>query len=139
MDEFKLEVHAIPASTNQLWLTARNGRRYLTGSAKHFKDTVIYAYRYAEKKFKCDELSEYELEIFFYKKWRSKTGSLMRRDVSNYIKCAEDGLCEAIGIDDSRIVTVKATKIHSDKEKTFFILRTTYGLEIAPLREANKQ
>ena len=102
-----ITVHGKPVSTNAMYGTARNGRRYLTKAARAWKKIV------------CEEAWLAWLDLHRTDAALNLIGETMRvhcvffgvaADVDNLLKCTLDGLKDGIGIDDRYFQAVKATR-----------------------------
>jgi crossover junction endodeoxyribonuclease RusA len=100
----------LPPGVNNLYVSV-NGRRVLSGEGKRFKAEVaerLDAMRHegelpeaAMAAFRSTYLS---LFVDFY------FATPMRRDLDGGLKITQDALCEALGVNDNRVVDIHLTK-----------------------------
>jgi crossover junction endodeoxyribonuclease RusA len=100
----------LPPGVNNLYVSV-NGRRVLSGEGKRFKAQVAgrldeMHYRGELSDVALSELRSGYLSLFvdFY------FASPMRRDLDGGLKITQDALCEALGINDNRVVDIHLTK-----------------------------
>ena len=100
----------IPPSINHQYATV-NGRRLLSSAGRSYKSTVghqvfVALGQSAHKDSLLRTLrgSDLTLSIHFY------FASPLRRDVDGGLKIAQDALCEALGLNDNRIVEIHLYK-----------------------------
>ena len=100
----------IPPSINHQYATV-NGRRLLSAAGRSYKSTVghqvfVALGRSSHKDSLLRTLrgSDLTLSIHFY------FASPLRRDVDGGLKIAQDALCEALGLNDNRIVEIHLYK-----------------------------
>jgi crossover junction endodeoxyribonuclease RusA len=100
----------VPPSINHQYATV-NGRRILSSEGRSYKSTVgqqvlIALARSPHKESLLRTLrgSDLTLAIHFY------FASPLRRDVDGGLKIAQDALCEALGLNDNRIVEIHLYK-----------------------------
>lgn len=100
----------VPPSINHQYATV-NGRRLLSSAGRGYKTTVaqqivVALARSAHKESLLRALrgSDLTLSIHFY------FSSPLRRDVDGGLKIAQDALCEALGLNDNRIVEIHLYK-----------------------------
>ena len=58
--------------------------------------------------------TSYDAFITIYSNFMTKSGKVRRIDLSNIFKPIEDGICSALGIDDSLCFNLSLSKIHAD-------------------------
>lgn len=127
------EIAGHPPSVNQIWRGV--GRRiYKIPEAAAFESMVgASAHAWARRNYgtsdlRCFKGRPLELHLSFGRpSWKAKAkkgceGHIIRPDVSNLVKCAEDGLMRALGLDDSAVMELSAKKI-SGAVRTVFELR----------------
>ena len=116
-----IEVLSVPPTINTAYSRGSHGKRFLSKAGKKFKSEV----EIAAKMYKGTlGRSLYRLTIIVQYKWLTKDGNVMKRDISNRIKIAEDGLAKALGVDDAVFFDVRALKSHSETDQ-----RTVFYLE----------
>ena len=100
----------IPPSINHQYATV-NGRRILSSAGRSYKSTVGHQVLialgrspYKESLLRTLRGSDLTLSIHFY------FASPLRRDVDGGLKIAQDALCEALGLNDNRIVEIHLYK-----------------------------
>lgn len=100
----------VPPSINHQYATV-NGRRLLSSSGRGYKSTVAQQIVIAlarsphkESLLRTLRESDLTLSIHFY------FSSPLRRDVDGGLKIAQDALCEALGLNDNRIVEIHLYK-----------------------------
>lgn len=133
LDSYRLVLPFLPPSVNKLFTTIRDPetgtiRRALTSNARKVR-RLIRAMVGAT----LDPDALYELHIQVYLSAWTKTGKVRRVDLTNRVKFLEDSVCEALGIDDSRIFRVLLEKHDSAQERTVLALRAINDI---PDREA---
>ena len=112
--EFSLTL-PIPPSINHQYATV-NGRRLLSAHGRSYKALVWQQVMIALSQTPCrqgliDALRTGELALSI----RFLFTSRLRRDVDGGLKIAQDALCQALGINDNRIVE---THLYKDIDKT---------------------
>lgn len=125
-----VEYPYIPPSTNKIYRTNRYGRRFLTSEGEayksYFKRFLIDNYFNQINNLNIHGI--YSLEITLYMKEEDLVNKKFGKDkriksayktldADNRIKLIQDGLAEAIGIDDSRFFSTSSTKMISDEVK----------------------
>lgn len=127
-ESLTIEVLSIPPTINTAYARGSHGKRFLSKKGKQFKNEV----EIAAKAFHGSlGRSYYRLTIIVQCRWLTKDGRVLKKDISNRIKIAEDGLAKALGVDDARFFEVRALKSHSwDQERTVFFLE--------PIEEKNE-
>ena len=100
----------MPPSINHQYATV-NGRRLLSSDGRSYKSTVAQQIVVAlarsphkESLLRVLRSSDLTLAIHFY------FASPLRRDVDGGLKIAQDALCEALGLNDNRIVEIHLYK-----------------------------
>lgn len=100
----------VPPSINHQYATV-NGRRLLSATGRGYKSTVAQQVLIAlarsphkESLLRTLRGSSLTLSIHFY------FASPLRRDVDGGLKIAQDALCEALGLNDNRIVEIHLYK-----------------------------
>jgi crossover junction endodeoxyribonuclease RusA len=100
----------VPPSINHQYATV-NGRRLLSSAGRGYKATVAQQIVVAlarsphkESLLRALRGSDLTLSIHFY------FSSPLRRDVDGGLKIAQDALCEALGLNDNRIVEIHLCK-----------------------------
>jgi crossover junction endodeoxyribonuclease RusA len=100
----------VPPSINHQYATV-NGRRLLSSAGRSYKSTVGHQVlrslaRSPHKDLLLRNLrgSDLTLSIHFY------FASPLRRDVDGGLKIAQDALCEALGLNDNRVVEIHLYK-----------------------------
>jgi crossover junction endodeoxyribonuclease RusA len=100
----------VPPSINHQYATV-NGRRILSSAGRSYKSTVAHQVlmALARSPLKAPLLqalheSDLALTVRFY------FASPIRRDVDSGLKIAQDALCEALGLNDNRIVEIHLYK-----------------------------
>lgn len=86
----------LPPSTNNLYATGKDGRRYLTQKARDYKTNLQreMMWRHTKK-----DVPEPPFTLHFHLRFPDAR----RRDASNQIKLAEDAIFEFLGYDDSLV------------------------------------
>lgn len=108
----------IPPSINHQYATV-NGRRLLSAAGRGYKATVAHQVmvalgRYSHKTALLRTLRESDLALTV----RFYFASPLRRDVDSGLKIAQDALCEALGLNDNRIVEIhlyKSRDVHDPR------------------------
>ena len=100
----------LPPSINQQYATV-NGRRVLSSMGRQYKNTIsqILLGSLAQSTHRTSFLKAVSshflaLSIHFY------FTSLLRRDIDGGLKISQDALCEALGVNDNRIVEIHLFK-----------------------------
>jgi crossover junction endodeoxyribonuclease RusA len=100
----------VPPSINHQYATV-NGRRLLSSAGRGYKTTVaqqiivaLARSSHKESLLRALRGSDLTLSIHFY------FSSPLRRDVDGGLKIAQDALCEALGLNDNRIVEIHLYK-----------------------------
>ncbi len=116
MKEFKtiLNVTKIP-SVNAMYLSRRNGGRYLNPDYAEVKDSIVKQLTKANIKdyFKDFDENKHVIDLSFAFVYNKRYTA---RDASNSIKLVEDAVVLACGIDDKFNYSVTGTKLLGDKE-----------------------
>lgn len=119
-ESLTIEVLSIPPTINTAYSRGSHGKRFLSKKGKAFKSEVEIA---AKKFYGTLGRSYYRLTIIVQCRWLTKDGRVLKKDISNRIKIAEDGIAKALGVDDARFFEVRALKSHSyTEERTVFYL-----------------
>lgn len=116
-----VEVSGHPESVNRLWRSG-NGRVYKSSQATIWDSMAQITIRKEAKRlyglFNLSVLSGYpiRLDLDFYRDtWHCKTKNkkhlIVRPDVSNLIKVAEDAITRALGLEDSAVVELVVRKV----------------------------
>jgi crossover junction endodeoxyribonuclease RusA len=100
----------IPPSINEQYATV-NGMRVSTVVARRFKQQVRQKLTALEREGKLDETSRAHLRqdylalllVFYFE-------TPLKRDLDGGLKITQDALCESLGINDNRIVTIHLVK-----------------------------
>lgn len=101
----------LPPSINEQYATTADGRRVSTVAARQFKRQVKDAIRALERQGELDEnlLRRFRqdylallLEFYFV--------TPLQRDLDNGLKITQDALCEALGVNDNRVVDIHLSK-----------------------------
>jgi crossover junction endodeoxyribonuclease RusA len=100
----------LPPGVNNLYVSV-NGRRVLSGEGKRFKSVVaerLDAMRH-DGEISPSALADFRscylsLFIDFY------FATPMRRDLDGGLKITQDAICEALGVNDNRVVDIHLTK-----------------------------
>lgn len=123
-------LQGLPPSVNKLYANVR-GRRVKTQLGRIWATNSIWPIGMAcQSAYGTRSLSDLKgrplwLQLRFSRpSWRAKSGSglYVRPDVSNFIKCAEDAFISALGLDDSAVVELVASKIEGRAEATEMVL-----------------
>jgi crossover junction endodeoxyribonuclease RusA len=100
----------VPPSINHQYATV-NGRRILSSAGRSYKATVAHQVLIAlaraphkDPLLRTLRGSDLTLSIRFY------FASPLRRDVDGGLKIAQDALCEALGLNDNRVVEIHLYK-----------------------------
>ncbi len=116
MKEFKtiLNVTKIP-SVNAMYLSRRNGGRYLNPDYAEVKDSIVKQLIKANIKdyFKDFDENKHVIDLSFAFVYNKRYTA---RDASNSIKLVEDAVVLACGVDDKFNYSVYAIKLLGDKE-----------------------
>ncbi len=112
IDDFEIRVPMIPPSVNHYWKVRRGGGRYITAEGEAFKKIVKYAVLYSGIKIKPELFLKLEIN-FISSRWITKKGTVALKDCDNLVKCAQDSVCEALGINDSQIFHLIVKKVVS--------------------------
>ncbi len=132
---FSLEVDGIPPTINSSYSNSRlHLRRFLSADAKSFKNFVhlnvlekrILVRFKEEFNYKKKIGHRFELVVSVCQNWILKSGEDKKQDISNRLKIAEDAICEALEIDDSKFSKVSIEKIQSKKDKKTLFKIYTY-------------
>jgi crossover junction endodeoxyribonuclease RusA len=100
----------IPPSINEQYATV-NGMRVSTAVARRFKQQVRQKLTVLEREGKLSETSRAHLRqdylalllVFYFE-------TPLKRDLDGGLKITQDALCESLGINDNRIVTIHLVK-----------------------------
>jgi crossover junction endodeoxyribonuclease RusA len=100
----------IPPSINEQYATV-NGMRVSTAVARRFKQQVRQKLTALEREGKLSETSRAHLRqdylalllVFYFE-------TPLKRDLDGGLKITQDALCESLGINDNRIVTIHLVK-----------------------------
>jgi len=102
----------VPPSINHQYATVRD-RRVLTASGRNYKAAVAHHVLLAlartphrQALLQALQANDLSLAIRFY------FASPLRRDVDSGLKIAQDALCEALGVNDNRIIEIHLYKTH---------------------------
>ena len=115
------EIKSLPVTVNHALGRTRTGRSYKTKAYKQWVKDFKTAY---PKERKIKDSQWYGIEIQLYFPLFYKNGNVRKKDVSNYIKYAEDLVFGNLityngdSIDDCRITEGEYFKIDSEEEKT---------------------
>lgn len=102
--EKRIVVHGpLPPTTNNLYFTARDGKRRLGARGREYKKKLHEALFLAEARKKAPEPP---FALSFYVRLPSEAKS----DLSNKIKAAEDALMEFLGEDDRDVINLHVFK-----------------------------
>lgn len=114
----ELEIPMLAPSVNNYWKTAKWGGRYITPNGVRFKNLCLQINRGKRvESGKC-----LALEVLLYSNnWFTKKGTIKKIDVDNFLKSTLDGYFAAIGLDDSQIFDLHASK-HFGEDKTIIRL-----------------
>lgn len=97
-------------------------RRFLCKEAKDFKkivkDEVEKIMTPELQKNFSDPMNLYVFKMTLFTNTYYKNGRIRQLDASNFIKNAEDSLCEALGTDDKNHFDVIASKVDAPKNRT---------------------
>jgi crossover junction endodeoxyribonuclease RusA len=100
----------IPPSINEQYATV-NGRRVSTASARRFKQHVHNKLAALERNgMLTDELREHLREGFLSLFLAFYFETPLKRDLDGGLKITQDALCEGLGLNDNRIVTIHLVK-----------------------------
>lgn len=106
----------VPPSINHQYATV-NGRRLLSSAGRSYKATVAHqVFRalarspHKESLLRTLRESDLALWVHFY------FASPLRRDVDSGLKIAQDALCEALGLNDNRIVEIHLYKSRDTRQ-----------------------
>lgn len=112
----EIEVQGWPPTIYKAHRVRKFGRgRYRSAEYENWIKLV----RIAQHRGLCDlDHEAFSVVVDFYGSWRTKKGFLKKKDVENLQKACIDAICNKLGIDDSRFVTVTARKIESAKTIT---------------------
>lgn len=99
----------LPPSLNNAYPSGKNGRRYASPELEAFKAgaRLIAAATANKAGFIAPLKANYRLTLYLYFADKRSFGA---SDASNRIKAAEDAICAALGINDNRIMDVRAVK-----------------------------
>ena len=128
MLKIKIEINPLPL--NRLYPTGASGRRYLSGEGASYKRIVAKETLEAVRQqgFSFNPETQYiTSEFFFYTpKLITKEGKISKSkpDTSNCIKALEDGIFEALGVDDCYNLDVSASVHYSEKPCIIVLIRT---------------
>ena len=103
----------VPPSINHQYATV-NGRRILSAKGRSYKQLVgqhilIALAKHSERDRLCTVFQSHDLvlSIWFY------FSSALRRDLDGGLKITQDAICEALGLNDNRVVEIHLhKKIH---------------------------
>lgn len=117
--EFKIPM--LPQSVNGLYKINFSHRTiYLSSEGRQFKLVT----KQFMPPFTFKENSKFNLEMHFHGQWLYKNGKNKRADIQNLTKILIDAIFEKLGVDDSFLYSLMATKIQSDKTFTKVIINT---------------
>lgn len=121
-EHLQICVPGLPPSVNKLYATVR-GRRVKSRESRLYQTQVAHIARQAAMiTYGTHDLSSLRGRplrfgmLVLRPSWRAKSGSKLyvRPDLSNFIKACEDSVISALGLDDSAVVELIATKIEHD-------------------------
>lgn len=111
-----------PPSINSLYATyrgrrikSREGRKWEVLCKGYTRNAALKAWGTTD----ISVLKGYPLymEFWLYRpSWRSQKGLLVRPDLMNHEKALTDGIMAAIGLDDSSIISFRASKVELESE-----------------------
>ena len=111
-----------PLSLNNVYVSARNGRRFLSKEGKDYKKFIIHKLK--DINFPFHENQYITLNIkFFLSDMMTKSGRIRKRrhDLDDFLKLFIDALCEGLGIpDDSFICNINCSKRPSTTDLIMF-------------------
>ena len=101
-----------PLSLNNVYVTGRNGRRFLSKEGKEYKRFIINQLR--DHSFPFHENQYIALNVkFFLSDMMTKSGRIKkkRHDLDDFLKLFIDAICEGLNIpDDSFIANINCSK-----------------------------
>lgn len=119
----EFESKLLPPSVNSMYVGTRYGKLQQNPKFRKYKDDLYIEWLSRGKPFHHDGKMAMRLEIEVGSPWWiTQKGELSKIDVSNMIKCAEDGFAKALKYDDHFNWEVVAKKIICKVEFTRFKL-----------------
>lgn len=118
-------VGALPPSSNNIYFTGSDGKRYLTKIAKAYRREIQATLMVAGAKELCPEPP-------FYVQLHLRFPDKRRRDLSNQIKLLEDSVFKWLGYDDSLVYSMTLHK-YLDRQYPGVVMEirnTTRKLEV---------
>lgn len=120
-------------SLNDHYFCARRGRPVLSGYARKYKESIAETLRRTDEEFYGGEklisspqpIIEDITFLLTPKQMLFANGGLRRRDISNFIKLAEDGVFAYLGIGDEWVVQLNGRKLVCDYNAILFTLTLT--------------
>lgn len=115
------EIPGIAPSVNKAYATNwKTKRRFAT---KDLSDWYLLVARHISCIAPKGRLSvEYE----FHKSWYTQNGSIRKADCDNLLKCSNDAVFKALGIDDSLVWSLSCKKVDALTEKTVVKIYSLY-------------
>ena len=101
-----------PLSLNNVYVTARNGRRFLSKEGKEYKRFIINQLKHYSFPFHENQYITLNVK-FFLSDMMTKSGRIRkkRHDLDDFLKLFIDALCEGLGVpDDSFIANINCSK-----------------------------
>ena len=111
-----------PLSLNNVYVTPKNGRRFLSKEGKEYKKFIIHKLK--DINFAFHENQYITLNVkFFLSDMMTKSGRIKKRrhDLDDFLKLFIDALCEGLNIpDDSFIANINCSKRPSATDLIMF-------------------
>lgn len=110
-------IYIKPVGMNNIYSQNKNGRRFLSQKGKYYKEVIHAACLKGKKNFDPCKIKSYRVAYEFgVTDGLKKDGTIKRKrhDVDGFIKLVQDAGFESLGVDDSLVTKLSATKNFDD-------------------------